>query len=158
MYRRWRLWKKSLKHFKEYLDEEAIKEIRNIENKNPMDRLENKTINFLIFQMKDNNIEVNVSLFEKAIKIVQASDGYADIFGSFGLVSSKFDDINKITQLAELLSDLLKEDIKIIYGSVEGAFGNRGTEYCQYYGPIIPGFSSYMNKLINLGYGSIAKV
>ncbi len=119
------------------------------------------TVNFVIFQVRDDTIESIHSLLEEPINIsTRNGASIGDIISSFVSVFYRIDDVNKSKNqiLAKQLANELKTDIKVIYGSKEGAIGNTGSKTRLSYGPIIPEMGNYMKTLTNLDYGDIAEV
>ncbi len=160
----WNSWREKRaikKAFGEYLSPDIVGELLAKNDGKDYLSLRRGTVNFVVFQVRDDNIERIRSLIEKSINIITLHDVFtAEIFSSFVSVFYRIEDVNesKHQVLAKQLIDELKTDIKVIYGSKKGATGNLGTKSCLFYREVIPEMGDYMRKLTNLDYGEIIEV
>ncbi|GMT48881.1 MAG: hypothetical protein IEMM0008_0420 [bacterium] len=160
----WNNWreKRIIKNaFGEYLSPDIIGEIlANSDGKDYLS-LKNGTIHFVVFQVRDDNVEIIRSLIEKSINIATQHDVIiGDIISPFVSLFYSIDDVDKKNYqiLAKQLINELKTGIKVIYGSKKGAIGNLGTETCMFYRAVIPEMGDYIKKLTSLDYGEIVEV
>jgi len=122
-------------------------------------------INFIIIQLKEEPIEELQNLHKEVVSTILENNGFVvGIISTIVLATFGFpfqDDKNAAGLCEHTGYSLLKslgDQIKVIYGSDEGFYGNIGTSKYSNYGPLIPRFNNKLSFLMNLEYGKLMKI
>jgi len=128
-------------------------------------RAERRTISFVVFHVRDDDIENVQKQFERALPIVTEGDGLVEhvaaslviaTFGGLPQNESAADD-NRVRVAARLMSELGPE-LRLVHGSASGLVGNFGTDTALHYGSVLPNFSQILERLLNLEFGQSAEM
>jgi hypothetical protein len=151
--------------FSKYIPKDTLDNI--IEGKHNMMEPNHKKglINFIIIQLKEEPIEELHNLHKPVVSTILENKGFIAgiistiIFATFGFPFQ--DDKNSANLNEQTAFSLLKNlgnNIKVVYGSDEGFYGNVGNSKYHNYSPLIHEFNKKLDFLINLEYGKIMKV
>ncbi len=122
-------------------------------------------INYMVVEVREEPFSRMQRLHNAVVTEILNRKGFvSDIISSITIATFGFpfeDPATGLESCEEAVNFLLKQlddQIKILYGSEEGQFGNQGAESCHHYGPIISQFSKKLSLLADLEYGGKIKI
>ena len=132
-----------------------------IDELNQVKESELRDIYFVIFQVKDNDIEIMAENINKGIDIGQTNHGiFGEKLGS--LVFIYFDTSEKsmpgFEDLTQQLVAELSSEIRVVYGKKNGIINNFGASGMYSYGPLLKDMGFYLSQLMDVKYGERRQV
>ena len=125
----------------------------------------NGTVEFLVLQVKDENVALIQAYLARAIDIVLSAHGtVVSVYGSFVLASFGFpfeelaDASDYRRQAATELGKDLGSSARLLHGSIDATAGFVGTPHYTLYGPILTGFGRILETLLSLAFGEEREV
>jgi hypothetical protein len=150
--------------FSRYVSQDVIDELIREPRKDPK-RAERRTVSFVVFQVRDDDIANVQNQFERAFPIVIDGGGVIEdvasslviaTFGAFQRNESVVED--KRALVAARLMGELGPEIRLVHGSASGLVGNVGTDSVLRYGSVLPNFGRILERLLRLEFGQSAEI
>jgi hypothetical protein len=150
--------------FSRYVSPDVVDELIREPLKAP-EPAERRTISFVVFQVRDDDIENAQKQIERALPIVTEGDGLVEhvasslviaIFSGFQRNESVAED-NRARVAARLMSELGPE-IRLVHGSAVGLIGLLSTGSNLRYGSLLPNFGRILDRLLKLEFGQSAEI
>src|SRR5437764_566300 len=116
-----------------------------------------RQISFIVFQLRDDDVENVQRQLERALPIVREGGGIFDmssslVMATFGIPlreESVDFEANRALVASRLMSELGSE-IRLVHGSVSGLAGNFGIDTWLHYGAVLPNFGAILERLVEL--------
>jgi hypothetical protein len=155
--------RKDLKPLEGYLSPEVIEKLLR-ETKSEPGPLEVKHFQFVVILVDETDsreipaiiVKVLGTLIEKQMLLSNITSSL--LIGTLGV---PFPEGNSPEVRREIVGALLRENcerIRVAHGECDGAFGTYGGHGRWTYGPVIPGFSAILEKLLETKFGTAVEI
>jgi hypothetical protein len=124
-----------------------------------------RRISFIVFQLRDDDVENVQRQLERALPIMREGGGIFDMASSlvmviFGIPQREENvdfEANRALVASRLMSELGPE-IRLVYGSVSGLAGTFGIDTWLHYGAVLPNFGAILERLVKLEFGQSGEI
>lgn len=152
--------------FSDHISEEDMRDFLNqLQSDQTLIKMRRGSIVYIIIQVKDKEPESLLEVIQKAANVINANHGFIpSILSSIIVVTFgfPFKDSRKAIQNQQATVDELlrhfKEDVKIVYGTEDGYYGNVSIIQGWHYTPILRGIGDKFGRLSKLQFGNSLKL
>jgi len=156
--------RKELKElFSDYVSKETIEGV--IAGRDAEGELKKGNINYIIMQVRGDEIKSVPAFISRATDIIMSVNGIVScIFSSLLVATLGFpfrrsqDVSGTCEQVVNYLKNDLRENIRAVYGSAEGLYGNLGSPRYMHFGPLLPAIEEKLGILFTLRFGESRQI
>jgi hypothetical protein len=147
--------------FSEFLTEDALNKLKKGKPLNDISNAKKGMINFVIVQVRDESLEKTSEILSQVVELIFKNEGFISaivssiVIATYGFPKEIVQDGNELLQnIAKLIIEKYKLNVRVVYGSAPGLYGNWGIPQSQFFGPLIPHIDKKLINLFNLKFGT----